>query len=1222
MNPKVHNKLRARENKQGTRASQTNTARAYFDDLVRHIPEALIAIDNQHLVIGWNAAAERIYGRNEQEVMGKQLDDFLQTRYGQQSDEQEVIRISGETGIWSGEVTQLRKDGTRIFISSSVSIVKNEQGVSIGFISINRDISSQKQIEETLSISEARFRFLFESIPQGVVHQDANGIVIDANPAAQEILGFTLNQLKGRTSLDSRWKSIHEDGSEFPGETHPAMIALSTGKNVSNVVMGVYNPCTDKYRWLNINAIPRFHPGEEVPYEVYTAFENITTRKRAEDELRESESNLKSFINNSPDTIYAVDLGSHTSRFLNREEFLGYNKHELESENSIMSAVHPEDHAIVADQWNEMTITGENQLTPIQYRAQNKNGGWEWIQQRISILLRTEIGAPQTLLITLSVITERKLAGESLLQSEQKYAKIFHTSPMLMAITELGSSIYTEVNDVFLRTLGFTREEVVGHTTGELNFFVRPEQAITALQIMQTHGTLSDFEVEVRAKSGMIHHGLFGAEFIELAGKRYLLTVMNDITERKKIEEQLIASEARNRAIIDSVPDLLFEMDETGVFLGYSALDNDKLYARPEAFLGKNIFDVLPKPMALKTMNKIKEALIQKKLIKFEYDLNMDGHQRFYEDRIVPLTENSILSVIRDITESKIEKRNLLHRTEDLQLIKTLNDATNHGEDLDSILQTLVRETRGVFNCQDVSIYLMSPDSQYIEMQSTTISQKLFDKVDKLIGRSIPNIRILLSESSFFKELLSVEQGTLISGKKPLERWLSVFAETTCPSESLRLISNNIVPHILKIMNIRSVILIPLISSGQAIGLMDITSRELLTDETHQRMRGLSNQVTAVLLRKQVEKKSMIQLQRLGALREIDRVISSSMDMSLALDTLLIQALSQLHVDAASVLLLDAFGQTFEYAAGKGFHSLSICQSRVPIGEGLAGRAGLERKTIHVPNLGTKGGQFQFRKFLIEENFVEYFGIPLIAKGVLKGVLEIFNRTSLNPDLDWLNYLESLGGQAAIAIDNVQLFEGMQQSNQELIAAYDATIAGWSHAMDLRDKETEGHTQRVTNLTVRLAGRMGVNQKEMVQVHRGALLHDIGKLGIPDNILLKPGKLTDEEWVIMCQHPVHAFDMLMPIAYLRPAMDIPYCHHEKWDGSGYPRGLKGEQIPLVARIFSIVDIWDALRSDRPYRASWTVEKVREHIIELSGKHLDPRVVEAFISYLDESPDFK
>jgi putative nucleotidyltransferase with HDIG domain len=238
--------------------------------------------------------------------------------------------------------------------------------------------------------------------------------------------------------------------------------------------------------------------------------------------------------------------------------------------------------------------------------------------------------------------------------------------------------------------------------------------------------------------------------------------------------------------------------------------------------------------------------------------------------------------------------------------------------------------------------------------------------------------------------------------------------------------------------------------------------------------------------------------------------------------------------------------------------------------------------------------------------------MPLIAKGQVKGVMEIFHRAALEPDTEWFDFLNALAGQAAIAIENTTLFESLQRSNSELGMAYDATIEGWSRALDLRDKETEGHTQRVTELTLKLARLLGLSEEDLVQVRWGALLHDIGKMGVPDGILLKPGPLTDDEWVAMKKHPGFAYEMLSPIHYLRKALDIPYCHHEKWDGSGYPRGLKGNQIPLAARIFAVVDVWDALRSDRPYRLGWPEEKVRQHILTLTGTHFDPQVVDAFM----------
>jgi HD-GYP domain-containing protein (c-di-GMP phosphodiesterase class II) len=229
------------------------------------------------------------------------------------------------------------------------------------------------------------------------------------------------------------------------------------------------------------------------------------------------------------------------------------------------------------------------------------------------------------------------------------------------------------------------------------------------------------------------------------------------------------------------------------------------------------------------------------------------------------------------------------------------------------------------------------------------------------------------------------------------------------------------------------------------------------------------------------------------------------------------------------------------------------------------------------------------------------------------GVLELFHRSPLASDPEWLEFLETIANQAAIAIDNASLFDGLQRSNIELTLAYDTTIEGWSRALDLRDKETEGHTQRVAEKTLSVAREIRVKEEELLHIKRGALLHDMGKMGIPDSILLKPGPLTEEEWEIMRRHPEHAYDMLYPIEYLRPALDIPYYHHEKWDGTGYPKGLKGEEIPLAARIFAVVDVWDALCSDRPYRSAWTKEKADEHIRSLPGTHFDPKVVKVFLN---------
>jgi putative two-component system response regulator len=199
--------------------------------------------------------------------------------------------------------------------------------------------------------------------------------------------------------------------------------------------------------------------------------------------------------------------------------------------------------------------------------------------------------------------------------------------------------------------------------------------------------------------------------------------------------------------------------------------------------------------------------------------------------------------------------------------------------------------------------------------------------------------------------------------------------------------------------------------------------------------------------------------------------------------------------------------------------------------------------------------------------------------------------------------------------------QALRLAHSELAEAYEATIEGWSRALDLRDKETEDHTQRVARKSVQLARVLKVPESQIVHIRRGSLLHDIGKMGIPDDILLKPGPLTPEEWEQMRKHPTYAYELLHPIEYLRPALDIPYYHHERWDGSGYPFGLRGEQIPLAARIFAVVDVWDALRSDRPYRKKLPQGEVIAYLKEQAGVLFDPRMVELFLEMHRDEESF-
>jgi putative nucleotidyltransferase with HDIG domain len=354
--------------------------------------------------------------------------------------------------------------------------------------------------------------------------------------------------------------------------------------------------------------------------------------------------------------------------------------------------------------------------------------------------------------------------------------------------------------------------------------------------------------------------------------------------------------------------------------------------------------------------------------------------------------------------------------------------------------------------------------------------------------------------------------------------------------------------------------------------------------------------------------------QELAALYDLSRTLSDTNEHDYILDLIARRAVETVRVAFARVGILEANElviragypmRDFEYALEIGHHepiAALLCLQHALLTEPLVLRHDSPSLTPHE------------REVLFLGSTKTLCVVPLRVDDLKLGWL-LLNETR-NPErepftAEKIRLARGIGDQAGSALHRASLYRQTVRNAAELALAYDATIEGWSRALDLRDKETEGHTLRVTSMTELLARSIGMDSGQLVQVRRGALLHDIGKMAIPDSILLKPGPLTAEETSIMRKHPEYAFELLAPISYLRPALDIPHFHHEKYDGTGYPRRLTGEQIPLAARMFAVVDVWDALMSDRPYRRAWPEIRVFQHIRSLSGTHFDPQSVEAF-----------
>ena len=414
---------------------------------------------------------------------------------------------------------------------------------------------------------------------------------------------------------------------------------------------------------------------------------------------------------------------------------------------------------------------------------------------------------------------------------------------------------------------------------------------------------------------------------------------------------------------------------------------------------------------------------------------------------------------------------------------------------------------------------------------------------------------------------------------------------------------------------------VPMLYGGELVGVLAVDevrhSQRKYTEADEQLLSLFASQAAGVIRSVRLREEALNRLRNLQTLHEVDKAITSSLDLRITLNLLLNHVVDQLDVDAADVLLLHPYDQTLHYAAGRGFHTNQIESADIHLNDDFAGRCVMERRIVEVSDPSEVSENKPFARLWADEEFSNYIAMPLIAKGEVKGVLEIYRRTPFSPTGEWLEFLETLAGQAAITIDNTQMFDNVQRANMEMAVAYEATIEGWSRAQDLRYKDLEGHSLRVSEMSLVLAKAMGIHDQQLQHIRHGALLHDIGMMGIPDRIMLKKTKLTEKEWEEIRRHPVYAYQMLNPIQYLRPALDIPYCHHEKWDGTGYPRGLKGDQIPLAARIFAVIDVWDTLLCDRPYRKAWTKKKALAYIKAQSGKQFELRVVESFLTVLKE-----
>ena len=875
---------------------------------------------------------------------------------------------------------------------------------------------------------------------------------------------------------------------------------------------------------------------------------DITARKRAEEALFESEQRFKSAFQYSAIGMALVSL---EGKCLKVNSVLCSILGYSEDEllmKTFQEYTHPDDLDGDLDYLNQL-LAGKIESYKMEKRYFHKNGKIIWGLLAVA-LAKDNTGAPLYLISQIEDITEHKLADAALRKSEDRFrAWIENSSDLVTVVGADGTIQYASPSYGY--QLGYKPEDLTGVKVFDLIHSDDREHIMEIFgENIQKPDSAANAEFRVRHHDGswQVFEGV-GKTYLDEHGQVVGLISSRNITERNRAEEALRASESKFRSYNEYAPLGVFVVDQYGRYIEVNAAANQMLGYTEFELLQLSISDVLA-PQSLEAGLQQFQTVVQDGSASGEFLFRRkDGTQFWATVLAVRLSEDRFMSYCEDITKRMQADKELRGTRRFLQSVQdALSAHLAILDDEGTIVQ--VNSTWRDFGIQNG-----------LKHSDHCIGMNYLDVCDSAQGVHAEEASLV---ANAIRELLKggndeirVEYPCHAPGQ---QRWF--IARITSFENNDRM--------------------------WIAVAHMDITERKL------------------------AEAKIQRQLEHLTALSAIDRVIAANFDLKLSLSEILAHVTKELGVDAADILVLNPDSNMLEYGSARGFRTRAVRKAEVRLGESYAGRVALERQLVQIPDMGNEPENPLLTMHLAGEDFVCYYGVPLITKGQVKGVLEVFNRTALAPDGEWFDFLETLAGQAAIALENATLFESLQNSNVELSLAYDATIEGWSRALDMRDKETEGHTQRVTTMTVKLARAFGFSKSELVQVRWGALLHDIGKMGVPDGILLKPGPLTEEEWVVMKGHPTFANEMLSPIRYLRLALDIPYCHHEKWDGSGYPHGLKGTQIPLVARIFAVVDVWDALTSDRPYRPAWTEEKVREHILALSGTHFDPQVVDLFM----------
>jgi PAS domain S-box-containing protein/putative nucleotidyltransferase with HDIG domain len=1208
--------------------------------LLENIPDLIVRYNADLRRVYVNPAWEKASGLSSLDVVHVDPANLPRVPNPINSEYLEKLQQVLATGVTQTiEFTWVNAHGETLYLDYVIVPEYDQAGTISGVLSVGRDLTERNRAEENLRASEEKFRAIIEQSAEGILLADEDGLVVEWNHADEAMTGLKRDQVLGRPLWDVMLKIIAPE--RITVERREAirsgiLEALRTGKSRlfdAPVEMEFYPLSSKEKHYIHQTIFPiRTEKG----YRIASLIQDITDRKRAEEALRESEYKLGEAARIAHvgywDRDYAADtinLSEEACHIFGLP--LQYRFSRLaEWHPQWLNLIHPDDQPRVTQILNRALAGGPPYN--VDYRVIRPNGEVRNVHS-FAELTRDESGKPLRMFGTMIDITER-IRAEAERQTHLRFLESMDQINRAIQKTDGFEQMASEVLDITLSLFNCDRAFLLYPCDPEAASWFSPmertrpeypgvlalgfdeipmdaEVSGTLRLLLESDGPVkfgpgnpyplpSDVSERFNIKSFMSmaiypkvdkpwqfgihqcsHHRTWASEderLFQEIGRR-LTDALTSLLAHRNLQE----SELRYRQIFENTSDIIVitEVTQDGRFV--------QVASNPawEKVVGLDDSAVLGKPFeefaevdetSRVVLGRYRECVEKRAPLDCELELVTPSGHWYVDTTLIPLSNAAgriyrIIGISRDITG---RKKHEIEREAIVSVSTALRKAATRAE----ILTVILDQVKALFEADGSLLVMPNP-----AIGGVTVEMGRGPVGERFSGLNMPPG---MGASSW-----------VISNRKP---YLNDHAENDPLFYRPDLLGDS-----------QCVACVPLIVQERASGALWVVRKTAIGEDDLRLLNAIAeiaaNAIHRVTLYEQTEQ----QLHHLMALHKIDLAISANFDLNITLNVIVSSVKDELQVDAASILLLDPITHTLNYAAGTGFRTHNIEQSRVKIGSGCAGRAAQEQRTISCPDLKQDSAALSRLPTLLDEDFAAHLATPLVVKGQVKGVLELFHRKSVEAGPDWFDYFETLAAQTAIAIENASLFENLQHSNSDLMLAYDATIEGWARALDLRDQETEGHTRRVAEMALNLAEKMGIPYVEKIDLWRGALLHDIGKMAIPDSILRKAGPLNQTEVEIMQRHPQYAYQMLFPITYLKNAMVIPYCHHEKWDGSGYPRGLKGDQIPLSARIFAVVDVYDALTSDRPYRAAWTQEETHRYIREQAGRHFDPQIVEIFLS---------